>query len=139
MARTHTFQMLEFKMANSTATAGSIIGARSSAYKAAPERSTSAISSGLDHFFSAPTSTGLLSHENSASSADERWPEWEAITTEKRHKARGLEEVCRELDEYLEEPLESFSRTEQVDGIEQRVVFDLLAYWQVCTILSTSS
>ena len=126
-------------MANSTAAPGNITGAQSSAYKAVPERSTSAISSGLDRFFNTPTSTGLLSRENSASSADERWLEWEAITAEKRHKARGLEEVRRELDEYLEEPLETFSRTERVDGIEQRVVFDLLAYWQVCTIPSTSS
>jgi hypothetical protein len=43
-----------------------------------------------------------------------------------------LESVHQELDEYLEEPLETFSRIERVDGIEQVVVFDALTYWQVC-------
>ena len=121
-------------MANATTVTGTTIGARSSAYKAVPEHATSAISSGLDRFFGTPTSTGVLSRENSASSAD---GEWEVIAAERRHKARGSEEDRREPDEYLEEPLETFSRTERVDGIEQRVVFDLLAYWQVRTIPPT--
>jgi len=38
----------------------------------------------------------------------------------------------RELDEYLEDPLETFSRIERVEGVEKRVVFDLITFWQVC-------
>jgi hypothetical protein len=43
-----------------------------------------------------------------------------------------LESVHQELDEYLEEPLETFSKIERVDGIEQTVIFDAITYWQVC-------
>lgn len=101
------------------------------AYKAVPEHSTSAISSGLSRLFGTSASQ-TLSRESSASSISRQRQEWEVSTTEQRHRARGLESVHQELDEYLEEPLETFSRIERVDGIEQVVVFDALTYWQVC-------
>jgi len=132
-AMTHTFQMLEFRMSNAAVTTA--VSHPSTAYKAIPEHSTSAISSGLDRLFGTPTSSRTLSRESSGSSDLGRREEWEASTAGKRHKARGLEDVCQELDEYLEEPLETFSKTERVDGIERMVVFDILTYWQVHTIL----
>ena len=127
-AAADAFQMLEFKMAN--AIAGTTVDARSSAYKAVPAScSTSAISSGLDRLFSAPTLGGTRSRGNSPSSSPGRLEPDTTII--ERHRMRGLESVRQELDEYLEEPLETFSRIERVNGIEQRVVFDLLTYWQV--------
>lgn len=121
--------MLEFRTANVAATAN----APSAAYKAIPERSTSAISNGLDRLFgTTPSSrTHSRSRESSVSSVPENRQEWEVSAAAKRHKARGYDDVNRELDDYLEEELEAFSRTEEVNGIERRVVFDLLAYWQV--------
>jgi hypothetical protein len=120
--------MLEFKTANDTAAAA---GSRSSiVYKAVPEHSTSAISSGLSRLFGNSTS-GTHSRESSASNVSRQRQEWEVTTTEQRHRARGLESVHQELDEYLEEPLETFSRIERVGAIERTVVFDTLAYWQV--------
>ena len=76
-------------MANTTT------GARSGTYKAVPERSTSAISSGLDRLFGTSTPT--------------------RVDSPSRFIAGWI-----------------------VDGIERRVISDLLAYWQVCTILPTS-
>ena len=123
MAATRIYQMLEFKMASLAI--GANAGVPSTAYKVVAERSTSAISSGLDRLF------GRTVHENSASVASRQRQEWEVSTDERRGKARTLEDVRRELDNYLEEELETFSRIERVNGIEQRAVFDLLAYWQV--------
>ena len=115
--------MLEFKIANTpvetTSTRSSVT------YKAIPEHSTSAISSGLSRLFGT-SATRALSRESSTPS----FPEWETSTAEQRHKARMLDSVRHELDEYLEEPLETFSRIKKVDGIEQTVVFDILAYWE---------
>lgn len=124
--------MLSFKMANVAARTAS--GPISTAYKAITEHSTLAVSSGLDRLFSTPASSRTVSRENSGSNASGRGREWEVSTTEKRSKARALEAVHRELNEYLDDPLETFSRTEQVDGTGQRVVFDLLAFWEVCAI-----
>jgi len=121
------FQMLEFRMANTTT--GGAGGPPSSAYKTVPGNSTSALSSGLDRLFG-PVSTGTPGR-NPAPSAPGQMQEQEAADVRERRKARGLVGVHRELDEYLEEPLDTFSRTEQVDGTDQRVVFDLLTYWQV--------
>ena len=104
----------------------------SATYKVVPEHSTSAISSGLDRLFDTPASSRTLSCESSASSVPGQRQDWEAGTAEKRCKTRALEFVHRELDEYLDDPLETFSRTERVEGIERRAVFDLLAFWQVC-------
>ena len=112
------FQMLEFKMANDVAaTAGSRL---STACMAVPERSTSALSSSLGRLFGTP-----------APSTPGQTREWEDHTADQRHKARGLDSVRQELDEYLEEPLETFSRIVRVNGIEQTAVFDILTYWQV--------
>jgi hypothetical protein len=116
-------------------TAGATASGSSTAYKAVPGRSTLAMSNGLERLFSTPPSSRAVSRENSGSSVPGQTREWEVSTTEKRCKARALEAVHRELDEYLNDPLETFSRTERTpDGIEQRVVFDLLAFWQVCAI-----
>jgi len=125
--------MLEFKMANA-ATAATSSGSLA-AYKAVPERSTSAISRGLSRLFSMSVS-GALSRGGTAPSVSGQGEEWETITAGKRHKARELDSVHSELDEYLEEPLESFSRIERVNGIDRTVVFDVLTYWQVCATLS---
>jgi hypothetical protein len=113
-------------MANATHT----ISHSSTVYKAVPERSTSAISSRLGRLFGTPTS-GTLSRESSASSLSGQRHEWEVSASGQRYKTRGLEAVQQELDDYLEEQLETFSRTEEVGGVEQTVVFDILAYWQV--------
>jgi len=121
-------QMLGFKMSNAATTAG--VSHLPTAYKTVPEHSTLAISSGLDHLFGTSASSRTLSREGSGSSASERREEWEASTAGRRHKARELECVHQELDEYLEEPLETFSRIESVDGVERVVVFDILTYWQ---------
>ena len=109
----------------------------STAYKAVLDRSTSAISSGLDRLFGTPASSRAVSRESSSSSISGQTQQREATGAEKRRQARALECVQQELDEYLEDPLETFSRTERVDGIEQRVVFDLLAFWQVRETPST--
>ena len=115
------FQMLEFKMANAvTAIMGSC---PSTIYKAVPNRSTSAISSGLGRLFG--------TRESSVPRISQRRQEWEATTAHQRHKRRGLDSVNQELDEYLEDPLETFSKIERVDGIERTVFFDALTYWQV--------
>ena len=126
--------MLEFKTSPNGAGATAGTSLTSAAYKVVPERSTSAISSGLDRLFDTPTSNRMLSREASASGVPGQGREWEASAAEKRYKARALESVHRELDEYLNDPLETFSRTERVDGIERRVVFDLLAFWQACAL-----
>lgn len=125
----HIPQMLEFRMANTTA--GGTGRTPSSAYKSVPGNSTSALSGGLDRLFG-PVSTGMPSRGNSSPSvsAGQR-QEQESADARERQKARGLVGVHRELDEYLEEPLETFSRTERVGGTEQRVIFDPLTYWQV--------
>ena len=125
--------MFEFKTAN--ATAASTASHSPTVFRAVPEHSTSAISSSLDRLFGNSTS-GSLSRESSASSISSgRRQEWEVSTAGQRRKARGLESVHEELDEYLEEPLETFSRIETVDGIGQTVVFDILTYWQVWAIV----
>jgi len=111
--------MLKFKETN---TATSVA---STAYKAVPDHATSAISSGLDRLFGTPASSRTVSRESSGSSVPGQ-------------RTRALKGVRQELDEYLEDPLQTFSRIEQVDGIEKRVVFDLLAYWQVRAIFSIS-
>jgi len=123
--------MLEFKTANATA------GAPSSAYKTVPGSSSSALSSGLDRLFS-PASTGTHSRANSTPSAPRQRQELEEFTARERCKARGLAGVHRELEEYLEDPLETFSRTVRVNGVEQRAVFDPLTYWQVRAVSSIS-
>ena len=120
--------MLEFKMTNAAAAATS--NHSPTVYKAVPEHSTSAISSGLGRLFGTPT-LRMLSRESTASSVSGQRREWEVGAIRQRHKARGLDSVNQELDEYLEEPLEIFSRIERVDGIERTVVFDILTYWQV--------
>ena len=130
--------MLEFKM--SSVTSGTANATLTSAtYKVIPECSTSAILSGLNRLFDTPASSRTLSCESSASSVPGQQCEFEASTAEKQCKARALESVHRELDEYLDDPLETFSRTEQVNGIERRVVFDLLAFWQVRALFSPLS
>ena len=122
--------MLEFKMTNAAITATG--GQSSTAYKAVPEHSTSAISSGLNRLFGTPA-LETHSRESPASSTSRQQQQWEASAAGQRHRARGLESVRQELDEYLEEPLETFSRIERVNGVEQTVIFDTLMYWQVCT------
>lgn len=124
--------MFDFKRANATAATTAIRS--STAYKIVPERSTSAIASSLDRLFG--TSGGALSRENSLSSIPGQQQGWEVNTTEQRRKARELDSIRREFDEYLEEPLETFSKIEKVDDIEQTVVFDILTFWQVWAIPS---
>jgi hypothetical protein len=124
--------MLEFRMANAVVNTNTGVISTSTAYKAVPDRSTSAVSSGLDRLFGTPASSRVVSRESSSSSVSGQTQEQDVTGAEKRHQARALECVQQELDEYLEDPLETFSRIEQVDGIERRVIFDLLAFWQVC-------
>jgi len=90
----------------------------STAYKAVPERSTSAISSGLNRLFG-------------TSAMCEETREGEVSAATQQEKARGLDSVRRELTEYLGDPVESFTRIETVDGIERVVIFDIITYWQV--------
>jgi hypothetical protein len=123
-AVTHIFQMLEFKTANAALAATA--SRPSAAYKTIPGHSTSAISSGLDRLFGTSATRERRSHESSPSRR-----EWETSAAMQRERARGLRCVHRELDEYLKEPLETFSRIERVDGLEQIVIFDILTYWQV--------
>jgi hypothetical protein len=123
--------MLKFKMTSDTAH-GATAGSVPASYKTVPNHSTLAMTSGMDRLLSAPASSRTLSRESSGSSTSDSTQEWGISTAEKRRKARASAAVCRELDEYLEDPPETFSRTEQVDGIERRVVFDLLVFWQVC-------
>ena len=74
-----------------------------------------ALSRGLGRVFGTSPS-GTHSRETSVSSVSGQRQEWEVSISEQRRKARGLDSVHRELDEYLEEPLETFSRVEKVDG-----------------------
>jgi len=120
------------------AIAGAAAGASSIVYKAVPDHATSGISSGLERLFGTPTSSKTVSRENSGSSVLGQGQELETSTGGKRRKARASDDVHRELDEYLEDPLETFSRIERVEGVEKRVVFDLLTFWQVRAILSIS-
>lgn len=115
----------------SNATVAAAVGHPSTAYKVVPEHSSLAISSGLERLLSTPASSRTVSRESSGSSALGRGEDWEASTAGKRHKARALKTVGEELDEYLEEPLETFSKTERVNDNECMVVFDILTYWQV--------
>ena len=96
------------------------------AYNAVPECSVSAISSGLSCLFST-TTTRALSCESPTPSS----PEWETSAAKQQHEARMLDSVHCELDEYLEEPLETFSQIERAGGVERTVIFDILAYWEV--------
>jgi len=121
--------MLGFRTANAALAAA--VNRPPTAYKAIPEHSTSAISSGLDRLFGTSTRRAH-SRESSPSRVSGQRREWEASAAKQREKTRGLDSVHRELDEYLEELLETFSRIERVDGIERMVVFDILTYWQVC-------
>jgi len=124
-ATTHVFQMLEFKTASVAAAA---VSHAPTTYKAILKRSTLAISSGLNRLFGTPTSGG-----STVTSVSGQSQEREASIAGQRSRARLLGGVHRELEEYLEEPLESFSRIERVNGIQQTVVFDVLTYWQVRT------
>lgn len=128
MTETHILQMLEFKMAN--AAAGTTISARSSAYKTVPERSTRAPGPSQAALTVCSVPPLRPRHPPARTPLLDKGQKWEGTAAGERHKARGSEDVRRELGEYLEEPLETFSRTEQVDGAERRVVFDLLTYWQ---------
>ena len=121
--------MRNFKTANSVATTA--FSRSSAAYKAVPDRSTSAIASGLNRLFNTPT---LRSHENSQSSVSGQQQSWETHMAEQRREARELECVHMELDQYLEEPLDSFTRVEMVGNNARTVIFDILAYWQVRTL-----
>ena len=120
--------MLEFKIASAVIATAS---ASLAAYKTVPKHATSNMSSGLDRLFGTPTSSRTLSRDSSASSIPGQRQVWEESTAEKRRRMRAMETVQRELDEYLDDPLETFSRAEQVGGAEKRVIFDLLAFWQV--------
>ena len=100
-------------------------------YKAIPEHCTAAVSSGLGRLFGATTTR---THSREIISSREQM--WEVSIAGDWHEARELESVHRELDEYLEEPLETFSRIERVGSIEKVVVFDVLTYWQVRTTFS---
>ena len=49
----------------------------------------------------------------------------------KKKKERELGNVRRELGEYLEEPLVTFTKIEGADNHERVAVFGILGYWQV--------
>ena len=124
--------MLTFKTANAAATA--TVGRSQAAYKAVPGHSTSAIASGLNRLFGAPASGGALSHEGHQSNVSGRRQEQGVSAAEQRRRIRDLDSVHAELDEYLEEPRETFTRTENMNSSEQTIVFDILTYWQVRTL-----
>ena len=127
--KAHIFQMLDFKTANTAAaTAASHLSA---AYRAFPEHHTLAIASGLTRMFGASNPNTVPSRETSPSSTSEQRREREGGTAERRRKSRELDDIHRELDEYLEEPLGTFMVTERVDGNERTIFFDILKYWQV--------
>jgi hypothetical protein len=124
--------MLTFKTANAAAT--TTVGRSQAAYKAVPGRSTSAIASGLNRLFGAPVSGGALSHEGHQSNIPGQRQEQGVSAAEQRRRIRYLDSVHAELDEYLEEPRETFTRTEGMNSGEQTIVFDILTYWQVRTL-----
>lgn len=130
-ARTDTIQMLQFKTTKTAAARDTAAGHVKTAYKVVPERSTLAMVSGLDRLFGISTSDGGLSRESSLLGASGEQHELEASGAQQRRNAKALSDVQCELDEYLEEPLETFRKTEIVDGHKAIVVSDVLAYWQV--------
>jgi hypothetical protein len=123
--------MLEFKIANAALAAA--VRRPQTAYKALPEHSTSAISSGLNRLFGTSATHEALFDESSPLRVSGQRREQEVSVAKQQEKARELASIHRELDEYLGEPLETFSKIEtQADGIKRMVVFDILTYWQVC-------
>lgn len=123
---THIVQMLGFQTAN--APVATAVSGSSTAYKAAPNCSTSAMTSGLGRLFQDST-LGRVHGDHRPSTIPEKRRELETSTTQQRRKARDLDIVQMGLDKYLEEETETFTRTEKVGNEEQTVIFDILAYW----------
>ena len=119
--------MLNFRMADDSV--ATTTTRSSTAYKVIPERSTAAVASGLDRLFATtPSETPSREHERSSSGISNE----EANTAKQQRMARESDNVHRELDEYLREPLESFRRVEKAGDTVKTIIFDVLGYWQVC-------
>jgi len=112
--------MLSFRMANASTASRS-----SASYQTVPERSTSAIASGLTRLFGPSPSGMTISREASQSSISGQVRE--ECMSERRPTDRDYDAVRVELSEYLEEPLETFLATKMVRGRRETVIFDVLA------------